>query len=55
MNVRANIPRPKIMKLNPRTLGKTARSLVVPKFTADNNMNQQEKVVTAARISCQNY
>jgi hypothetical protein len=43
------------MKLNPGTLGKTARSLAVPKFAADNSIYQQEKIVTTARIYRQNY
>jgi hypothetical protein len=43
------------MKLNPRTLGKIARSLSVPKFAADNSTYQQEKIIIAARIYHQNY
>jgi hypothetical protein len=44
-NVRTNIPRPKIMKINLQTLKETKRNLVVPKFAVDYKLYQQEEYV----------
>jgi len=50
-NVGANIPRPKIMKISPKKIGKATKNLVVPKFTADCNLYQQEEYLNSCNIS----